>query len=582
MPRILSARTGPRRTGYALVLGLEQRAEFAVRGEILCFGRWKADCGLPIRWHRNPLTGLEWNAFATWQSALADKNPGDIRTCWEIARFPQAYVLARASSFDPRHGERFADALLSQIQGFVQENPVGYGIHWASGQEIALRLLAWLFAFETMLSNTSVSDTAESLIAEALHAGAGHIERHIGYARFAVYNNHLISEALALYAAGILLDNADATRRRSLGRALLDEASESQFYPDGGYIQQSHNYHRVALQGYLWACLFARSANESPTDSWLRALDRSLDFLYMQQNPDDGRLPNYGSNDGGLPSILSTCDFSDMRPVLQAVSLLIRGERLYDPGPWDESAAWLLGIGSIDRPIRKRQRESVSFAETGYHVLRGNDESTFATFRCGTLRERFSQIDMLHLDVWWKGMNVLVDPGSYQYNAAPSWNEHFMRTASHNSLQLDDRDQMLHYRPFKVLYWTKARLVKFQENEAFTLVVGEHYGYQRYPGRCVHRRSVLHVKDGLWVVVDRVGGSGRHEAKLQWLGGEFPWEVAKDSNGMDLRTAKGVFHVNVLGVDGQPMPSDVCAGAEHPPRGWLRKMSTSLRVRRER
>src|SRR5262249_47310417 len=144
-------------------------------------------------------------------------------------------------------------------------------------------------------------------------------------------------------------------------------------------------------------------------------------------------------------------------------------------------------------------RRSVSFARTGYHVLRGRDQASFGAFRCGTLRDRFSQIDMLHLDLWWHGQNVVVDAGSYQYNAAPAWHEHFMRTASHNTLTVDGLDQMVHHRQFKVLYWTKANLISFADAGAWVLCVGEHYGYRRYPGGAVHRRSVLFAKDDVWI-----------------------------------------------------------------------------------
>src|SRR6185437_3929920 len=190
-------------------------------------------------------------------------------------------------------------------------------------------------------------------------------------------------------------------------------------------------------------------------------------------------------------------DFSDMRPILQAASVLVRGERLYEPGPWDEETAWFLGVRALDAPLRKPRYRSISFSETGYHVLRGNDPRSFAAFRCGSLRDRFSQIDMLHLDVWWRGINVLADAGSFQYNGAPQWHEHFMGTRSHNTVTVDGRDQMLHHRQFKVLYWTKASLLGFVESDRWAHCAGEHYGYQRHAGSCVHRRSILFAKDDL-------------------------------------------------------------------------------------
>lgn len=549
---------------------LRRRADEACRGRILCFGRWTADFGDPIDWHQSPVTRVRWDAGSPWFRALADETAGDVKYAWEIARFPHAYHVARAAAFFPEDGERYAATLLKQIEAFTSENPPGFGIHWASGQEIGFRLLAWLFALDVLLSRTTLWRTAEQVITSALLTAGRHIEEHLDYARIAVYNNHLLSEALALFGVGALLPEAHrGICWRELGRRILDQEAERQFYADGAYIQQSHNYHRVALQDFLWACVFARSMGDAPSTVWVRALERSLEFLLAHQNPGDGRLPNYGSNDGAMPSLLTACDFSDMRPVLQSVSVLVRGERVYEPGPWDEAMAWFLGVRSLDAPLGPPARKSVSFAATGYHVLRGNDESCFSGFRCGSLRDRFSQIDMLHLDVWWRGENVLVDPGSYQYNAAPKWHDHFMRTAAHNTVTIDGRDQMVHHRQFKVLYWTRAALTRFEDHEEFAICAGEHYGYRRHPGACVHHREVLFVKDDLWIVIDRVHGQGPHSARVHWLGGAFDWTPADESNGMDLRTPQGVFTVRSFDSSGRAFAGDVAAGDETAPRGWL-------------
>jgi asparagine synthase (glutamine-hydrolysing) len=80
---------------------------------------------------------------------------------------------------------------------------------------------------------------------------------------------------------------------------------------------------------------------------------------------------------------------------------------------------------------------------------------------------------------------------------------------------------------------------------------------------------VLHVKDDLWIVSDRVSGDGAHEARLHWLGGEFPWAYEPAAGRMSLETRAGEFTVTVLGDDGRPRAGDVVAGRDAPPRGWL-------------
>jgi hypothetical protein len=549
---------------------LLRTAERATRGEIECFARWTGHFGEPIDWHRNPVNNARWEATAPWQHALVGQEPaGDVKLSWEVARFPHAYHMSRSAAFFPEAAPRFASALATQIREFTAANPYGFGIHWASGQEVAFRLLAWLFSADTLLTRAGEASLSP-VLREALLAGAGHIEKNLNYARLAVYNNHLLSEALALFAVGALLpDVPKACVWRDLGRGILDAESRLQFYPDGGYIQQSHNYHRVAVQDLLWACAFAKSMGDRPSSSWLEALDRSTQFLVAHQNAGDGRLPNYGSNDGSMPGVFSTCDFGDFRPALQTANVLVHRRRLYEPGPWDEMAAWFLGPTALDEPLALPRRTSVSFNHTGYHVLRGLEEGAFATFRCGSLLDRFSQIDMLHLDVWWRGLNVLTDAGSYLYNDRPKWHNHFMRTGCHNTVAIDGRDQMLHFRQFKVLYRIRARLVHFEDNADWAMCAGEHHGYQRHPGHCVHSRSVLFLKDDLWVVVDHIVGDGSHAIRLHWLCGDFPYSNDAGAGRLMLNTAVGDFCVQVLDAGGHGIPGDVVAGREDPPRGWL-------------
>ena len=549
---------------------LQSAADGALAGRILCFDSWYADYGQPIDWSLNPASGERWPTGVVPARAMRDQERvGDVKLTWEIGRFPHAYYLARAAAFVPGRAAEYATGLTAQIADFARANPEGYGVHWASGQEIALRLVAWLFALDTLLVRGPTANEASRAIRTALAAGARQIEADLAYARVAVRNNHVLSEALGLLAAGTFLSGPRAAGWMDTGLSILGEEADRQFYDDGAYINQGHNYHRSALLMLLWASTYVRGAGRPLPDSCTRAMERSLTFLLAHQNPTDGRLPNYGANDGSLPGILSTCELGDFRPLLQTLSVVVRGERLYEPGPWDEMTLWLAGPGALDLPIRPPSRTSVSFAPTGYQVLRGGDESSFCAFRCGSLRDRFSQIDMLNLDVWWRGLNVLADGGSYLYNGPQVWHDHFVRTGSHNTIELDGRDQMLHFRRFKTLYWTRASLRRFEDHRGWALVDGEHYGYQRHAGRCVHRRIVLMLNDDMWVVVDRIAGVGDHSVRLQWLCGDFPFIADEPNGAVALQTPKGPFTLRVFDEQARGVRATVVAGAEQPPRGWL-------------
>ena len=551
--------------------GLREQAMQALHGRVRCFGRWEASFGVPIAWHQDPVTGYRRDPALPWSRALVETDgSSDLKFVWEVGRFPHAYAMARAAAFFPDEVPCLATAIHGQMRSFVQANPPQKGIHWASGQEIVFRLLAWLFALDALVVRHSSAADATAMVGLALAEAADHVRTNIDYARRAVYNNHLLSEALGLYVAGMLLGESPEIRQlKECGRELLTEGAQRQFYGDGAYIQLSHNYHRVALQDMNWAVVFARAGNDAVPAEWTVAIERSIDFLVAHQNPEDGALPNYGSNDGALPGVFSTCDFSDFRPTLQAASLATRGERLYEPGPWDEEAAWLLGPKALEAKQATPRRHSISFSRTGFHVLRSEkDEGTFATFRCGTIRDRFSQIDMLHVDLFWKGQNVLVDGGSYLYNGPKKWHDYFMETGSHNTLTVDGLDQMKHFRKFKCLYWTEAKLLAFRRVGEVSYAAGEHYGYRRHPGACIHRRSIALHDDGTGVVVDTVQGEGRHRVRLHWLLGEFPHEFDAAAGAVALSTPGGRFSLMVVGEGAVPVELTVARGEETPPRGW--------------
>jgi asparagine synthase (glutamine-hydrolysing) len=551
-------------------------ASEATRGRILCFGRWMADFGNPIDWHRDPTNEHRWPADAHWTKAIqGGHGRTEIKFAWEAARFPQAYFMARAAALDPSAAPDLAAAFSSQVLSFIDRSQPGRGVHWFSGQEIALRHLAWLFAIHVFSASGLVSDSLRTAVGRNLAASGAHIARHIEYARDSVYNNHLLSEALGLYVAGGLLPGNEAERWRKEGFELLSEAADRMVYRDGGYLQDSHNYHRVAMQIYLWATAFTGANGEEPPRAWTAAMERSLDFLLSHQNDTDGRLPNYGANDGSNPLVLATTDFSDFRPILQALSVATRDERVYPPGPWDEMAVWFFGPEALEMPTRIPRKTSISFAASGYHLLRGTQTESFCAFRCGSILDRFAQIDMLHLDVWWRGENVLADAGTYLYNGPVHWHRHFLRTESHSTVQIDGRDQMPHVRQFKTLYQTPARLLRFEDTPEWAIGEGEHYGYQR-EDECIHRRAVLFLKEAeLWVVLDTISGAtisgeGSHRARLHWLAGDYPYDFDRHEARLGLETPKGRFTVTVLDRTGTPHGTvDVASGVEEPPRGWL-------------
>src|SRR5690554_2096545 len=500
---------------------LLKQAEDALGGQIVCFSRWSADYAASgddvsdrvtakIDWHLNPRNGERWPLEASTRVLSHAARCGDVKYTWEINRFPHLYAWVRAYTLTG--DSKWVRAFCEQLADWEEANPYREGVNWSSGQELAIRLMAWCFAVAAMGADNAFTDVDFERFQRLSYQHAEHIDANIEYARLAVHNNHLIGEALGLYLVGSLFPEFGRAKKWvKKGKKLLLEDSLDQFFEDGGYCQSSHTYHRLALHYYLWAFRLGAFEDEPRRVELKRLLGRSAEYLEQFVNEADGRLPNWGANDGALLNPWTACDFGDFRPLLTALRYLGHGKRSFEGGAWDEELFWFFGRDALEAPVSPVARESRSFGTSGLHTLRkGGDD--FAVFRCGSVIDRFGQADQLHVDIWHRGKNIAIDGGSYCYNDELAFHRWFMGSASHNTVTVDGLDQMLLYRRFKWLYWTQAE----SDGVAHRAVEGLHRGYEKLG--VTHRRQVSALADG-WRVMDTMErtDSELRTFRLHWL-----------------------------------------------------------------
>ena len=245
-------------------------------------------------------------------------------------------------------------------------------------------------------------------------------------------------------------------------------------------------------------------------------------------------MPVYGSNDGALVLPLNNCDFTDYRPLLQLGSYLIKGEYLFESGPWDEDIFWLFGAYPLSRassPLRSAQREGrggkgkpaqISFTHGGTYLLRGDHSK--AVIRCTDFRARPSHADQLHVDVWWRGINIACDAGTYLYSGGGIWRNGLAHTSAHNTVTVDHQDQMKMVSRFTWTNWAKGKVLRHDENTW----QGEHDGYKRLADPVAHERTVLSLDEDRWLVVDHLNARQTHHYSLHWLLNDFPFEQGRD------------------------------------------------------
>jgi asparagine synthase (glutamine-hydrolysing) len=532
-------------------------ADRILTGEFKYFSHTWHQIGFPPDWHKDPVTGIKLDAQKHW-SELSDDATVDIKFIWEPSRFGMVYTLVRA--YASSRGEKYAAAFWELIQAWAESNPPNTGPNWMDGQEAALRLMAWTFGFHAFMDSPSTTPDRVAQFVVMVAAHAERIYKNIDYA-ISTHSNHTISEAFGLWLVGVLFPELkDSTIYFDLGRKLLEQEAAAQIFPDGSYSMYSLNYHRFILHLYLYAMRLGEINHFPPSTQLQNSISSSINYLSHLIDPQNGHMPVFGSNDGAMVLPLNNCDFADYRPLLQLGSYVTKKQLLFESGPWDEDIFWLCGQDSLSLRERAGVREKIqSFPHGGTYLLHGSHSR--AIIRCTDHRARPSHADQLHVDLWMRDHNIAIDAGTYLYSGGGSWRNGLAHTSVHNTVTVDDLDQMQMLTRFTWTDWSHGRVLSGNEE----LWQGEHDGYKRLSDPVNHKRAVLPLDEDRWLVVDHLTAAKSHHYALNWLLDDLPFE--QDGHSLLLAADATKYRVQIGLAQGNAAFSIVRADPNST-RGW--------------
>lgn len=418
---------------------LIEKMDHILKGDVLFFCKSWKPLGLDYDWVTNPETGYHYDAHQHW-TKINDfsQEAGDIKFVWEKSRFSWLLTVCR---YDYHFDEDHSDFAISQILDWIEKNPLNCGPNYKCSQETSIRINNWLFALNFYKQSEALTEDRWEKIMTSIYWQTDHVMKNINFSRIAVRNNHAITETLTLYLMGLMfpmMKGANTWEKR--GKKWFEQEIDYQIEDDGTFIQDSMNYHRVVVQLLTYAIAIAEKHGERYSDFVYEKAYKSVNFLYQCQEPSNGWLPNYGANDGALFFPLSDADYRDYRPQLDALHALLTGHSLYKS--YYEDALWVGHKVSSNRRSFdniEKQFGILKFENSGYYLIREIDTLTF--IRCGLFKSNGSN-DQLHLDIWYKGNNLLMDGGSYKYNTDENTVRYFAGTESHNTVMIGDHDMM--------------------------------------------------------------------------------------------------------------------------------------------
>jgi len=479
--------------------------------EYTFFSSLEFNLGNDFDWITNPETGFKYNGSAHWIDINDySKDAGDVKFVWEPSRFSNIYTFIRYEQYS---GIDCSKQVFAEIENWINKNEINRGPNFKCSQEISLRILNWTFALYYYKNSPNLTEDLFEKIQHYIYWQTHHVYHNINFSRIAVRNNHAITETLLLYISGTLFPEfPEAARWKKDGKRWFEEEIAYQIYEDGTFLQFSMNYHRVVIQLLTWAIRLADLNGDGFNSIVYDRAKKSLLFLTNCMNKNNGWLPNYGANDGALFFKLSDNHYRDFRPQLEALSYALGFK--WQLGTFEDANWYGLKPGNSKEEI-DIINGTTAFTKGGYYTFR--QENSFTFIRCGNHHDRPSQADNLHLDIWYNGINILHDAGSYKYNTDEDTLKYFMGTRSHNTIMLDDYDQMEKGPRFIWYQWSQCENVKAEENKNTFTFEGTIKAFQHLRKNITHTRKVVIHKDKLvWEIEDIISGKPE-EIKLNQL-----------------------------------------------------------------
>jgi hypothetical protein len=474
-----------------------------------------------IDWHLDAVHGKRAPLDPWFKIPFLDfAKVGDHKVTWELNRHQHMVTLAKAWLLSG--DEKYVRELMAQWRSWIKANPYPLGINWASALEAAFRSLSWIWVDQLLAGAAEYAEfRAEMLPALAFHGR--YIERYPS--TYFSPNTHLLGEAVALFFLGTLYPQMPgAARWKESGWRIVRREAERQVRPDGVYFEQSLYYHVYALDFFLYARLLAaRNGMEIPP-VYDAVLARMLDVVaaLAQAGPAEG----FGDDDGGRlfnPRRNRTEQMTD--PLALGATIY---SREFPAARLTEEVIWLFGNLAVEKLARGHSTSesdaashSLAFPDGGLYLLA--DSQPFAQTMVvdagpqGVGRAGHGHADALSLRLTMNGRRWLVDSGSGVYITKDPADRNTLRgTGAHNTLRVDGADQAVADGPFSWTDIPATHAGNWIAGKSFTYIVGSHNGYERLADPVLHRRHVLKIAGGAWLVRDVALGRAEHELELRW------------------------------------------------------------------
>lgn len=530
---------------------------------------WRGARG-EARFHLDPVTGQSWprDVYCFDIDYRSERHLGDVKYVWELNRLQFLQPVAALVAHDGDEG--LADFCLEEIESWIDANPPFLGVNWASGIELALRIVSILVVLG-LIGTERVKPALRQKIRACLAAHAYWLARYPS--RHSSANNHLIAEVGALFLLGTLWPELGISAEAEVARVILVEQVEHQFHSDGVGAEQSPTYTAFTLEWYL-LCLSVAERAGSPFPASVKERLTASGMFLRAITDEGGHVPRIGDDDEGRVLATSPWPEADYpSAVLGCLSACLGKPELAPPVVRPGLRNLYLGLPA---PCRTGPEGAALFAEGGYSVFRRSiaGRATLMVMDHGPLGHlsiaAHGHADALAVWLHIGDQPILVDAGTYLYHSGGEWRDRLRGTPFHNTLTLDGRNSSRIAGPFNWGPRAKTCVLAWKDTEDEAYVRACHDGYLASHG-LTHERHLIARARGYTLRDALLAGASEAPEADQPPFVEISFLVHPDldvridgASALILRAGEPLLRITGRGALGL----ELFKGCASPARGW--------------
>jgi hypothetical protein len=424
----------------------------------------------------------------------------DIKNVWELSRMQ--YLFAPALYWKLTKDDKYVKMVVEVMRDWILNNRYSEGPNWNISMEVGIRITNMLLAFQLIFDSKFVDDDFSSLFLTSVYEHLTFIvknEENIG----SKTSNHYLGGLLGLTSIVTTFSTLDKNSLilEYVRKSSLNEI-QKQILDDGTDFEGSTSYQRLVGEMFSYIAIMLSRRKVKVDKIYKDKLQKMAVYSLSILKPNN-EIVQIGDNDGGRIFLLGKEDNLDHRGFINLAFFVSMGN--YFTNHHIEKN--MIFTGPNNFLVNYACDKIKIFPDSKVAIIRKLDFyfliSAIDVHKYGMGGHTHN--DKLSIELFYKGKNFIVDPGTAIYTGNPSLRNR-MRSVNLHSTAVVNGSEQNRFKDglFDLMYDCKTTL-RLKEQADEILIEGSNE-ISHGNNKIIHKR-VVNIKNSEVLILDQILGN---------------------------------------------------------------------------